>query len=355
MRSPGVTRRQMLQRMGGLSLAAMMPRWQTTSLKAPDLGDDRFLRLTVGNRPYRTGGMRLEREALGEKTLLHNYGHGGEGFSLSWGCAQEISRLLQHVTRSSTSVAILGAGVIGLTCARVLRTFGHDVCIYAKALPPETTSNKSGAMWTPAGYATGSTKEAKAQYDRVIRTSWSHFEKLANKNRAVRTLPVFDLVADRRWRTTHSGFHFYPITERTNLPLPGRPRHGWEYRSFLIEPPAYLANLLKEVREAGVKVKEKSFSTKDDLAELEETVIVNCLGLGAKEIFGDRRLVPVRGHLVQLEPQPLPYALAFESSYLFPRKDALILGGSWERDVSSPEPDPETGRRILENHRRFFS
>lgn len=51
-------------------------------------------RLVVGVRPVRAGGVRLECEHRPSgRTIIHNYGHGGSGFSLSWGCASEICEL----------------------------------------------------------------------------------------------------------------------------------------------------------------------------------------------------------------------------------------------------------------------
>jgi D-amino-acid oxidase len=45
----------------------------------------------VGLRPFRRSGVRLERDRLGDgRTVIHNYGHGGAGFTLSWGCAREV-------------------------------------------------------------------------------------------------------------------------------------------------------------------------------------------------------------------------------------------------------------------------
>ena len=48
----------------------------------------------VGLRPFRKPGVRLERDRLRDgRTVIHNYGHGGSGFTLSWGCAEEVFAL----------------------------------------------------------------------------------------------------------------------------------------------------------------------------------------------------------------------------------------------------------------------
>lgn len=54
----------------------------------------------VGLRPFRRTGVRLDRERLGDRNVIHNYGHGGAGFTLSWGCADEVLRLVAAATRA---------------------------------------------------------------------------------------------------------------------------------------------------------------------------------------------------------------------------------------------------------------
>src|SRR5258706_8156949 len=118
---------------------------------------DRIIREVVGLRPYRPEGFRVEAERIGEKLLVHNYGHGGAGITLSWGTASLAVDLLSEPgaiatgSRHSRSLsahrhfAVLGCGVNGLSTARLLqRRFQNGpgtVTIYAKDLPPETTSN----------------------------------------------------------------------------------------------------------------------------------------------------------------------------------------------------------------------
>jgi D-amino-acid oxidase len=58
-----------------------------------DVEAPRVLRERVGLRPFRKSGVRLEKEKLRDgRTVIHNYGHGGSGFTLSWGCAREVLR-----------------------------------------------------------------------------------------------------------------------------------------------------------------------------------------------------------------------------------------------------------------------
>ena len=84
--------------------------------------------------------------------------------------------------------------------------------------------------------------------------------------------------------------------------------------------------------------------------------MVNCTGLGAAALFGDAELSPIKGQLTILRPQPeVDYiALAF-GLYMFPRKDGIVLGGTFERGVATMEPNREAEERILAGHARFFA
>ena len=108
---------------------------------------DRIIRTTVGLRPHRPSGFRLAADRLDETTVIHNYGHGGSGMSLSWGTGRMAAETaLAHDSRRA---AVIGCGAVGLTAARQLQRHGFHVTIYALAVPPNTTSNMSMAGFTP--------------------------------------------------------------------------------------------------------------------------------------------------------------------------------------------------------------
>jgi D-amino-acid oxidase len=58
------------------------------------IGQPKILAEKVGLRPFRKSGVRVEAGKLNDgRTMIHNYGHGGAGFTLSWSCAREASEL----------------------------------------------------------------------------------------------------------------------------------------------------------------------------------------------------------------------------------------------------------------------
>jgi glycine/D-amino acid oxidase-like deaminating enzyme len=138
-----LTRRQMLQAAaasaGFLSMPAVVTRAfaaESVPLRGGEiLPDPDFSRLRrtepylVGIRPHRTGGvcLKLDDEVIasrhGSKFLIHNYGHGGAGITLSFGCAAVVADHVRSLKRymRRPSVAVIGCGVIGLTVAAELR------------------------------------------------------------------------------------------------------------------------------------------------------------------------------------------------------------------------------------------
>jgi D-amino-acid oxidase len=101
----------------------------------------------IRTRLFRPSGFVVCREKLDSKTVIHNYGHGGAGITLSWGTAQ---LAVEEAAKTwERECAVIGCGVVGLSTARLLQQRGYGVSIYAKAMPPDTTSNVAGGLWDP--------------------------------------------------------------------------------------------------------------------------------------------------------------------------------------------------------------
>jgi glycine/D-amino acid oxidase-like deaminating enzyme len=126
--------------------------------------------------------------------------------------------------------------------------------------------------------------------------------------------------------------------------------------TMLIEPAIYLGALIRDFHTAGGRIAIREFAEARDLVELREELIFNCTGLGARTLFGDSELIPIRGQLVFLLPQPeVDYCtLGPGSIYMFPRRDGILLGGSFDRDAWNTEVDTATTERILRENAALF-
>lgn len=329
-------------------------------LPKPDLRDEQVLRCIAGVRPYRLGGIRLEADdaTLPGRLLIHNYGHGGAGITMAFGCAEDVAVLAQRAATTRSDVAVLGAGVIGLTTAHELARAGHRVTIVAQAQPPDTTSNVAGALFLPAGVDWGASDAAQAIFIDRMRRSWARAASLMEQPEAgVDLRTVYDVDAadhhhDDRWLEVGLPTEMRRVEM---LPLPGPARSGKVYRSLFLETPRFLPWLVKQVRDIGVAFDARTLSSLDDVCALRHPVVVNCLGLAAGRLFNDPAMLGARGQLVLLKPQPLPYILQHGWTYMFPRRDALILGGTFEPGVTTPIPDDTDCARIRAAHRKLFT
>lgn len=148
---------------------------------------DRVIKETVGLRPFRTLGPRVHKEELGNKCLIHNYGHGGSGWSLSWGSSQRALSLAQ--TSGTKQFGVLGCGVMGLTTATLLLQKGYEVTIYTKDLPPTVTSSKATGTWSPSHYLIDNEHvddEFVARWKEDCLFSYRKFQDLLGLNKIVK-------------------------------------------------------------------------------------------------------------------------------------------------------------------------
>ena len=128
-----------------------------------------------------------------------------------------------------------------------------------------------------------------------------------------------------------------------------------QFDGMLVEPPIYLPAMLTDVRIAGGKVVVRELKGLDEVRALPEKLVFNCTGLGAKALFGDEELTPIRGQLTMLLPQPeVTYATVYENTYMFSRRDGVVLGGTHEMGDWNLQPDLATKAAILAKQASLF-
>jgi glycine/D-amino acid oxidase-like deaminating enzyme len=262
---------------------------------------DRIIRATVGLRPHRPSGFVLRAEKLDGKTLVHNYGHGGSGMSLSWGTGQMAAELA--LDQPDRRAAVLGCGVVGLTTARQLQRRGFAVTIYAAAVPPDTTSNMSLAGFTPTSGLVANdrrTPEWDAQFRRAVEIAYRQLQLLAGPRYGISW--IYQYAPTDTLPTAQGGGGvnaLLPESVRTGTVVlePGQHPFPFKYAvertEMRIEPSIYLDALVSDVLANGGRIVIRKFDTPRDVTTLEENVVVNCTGLGAKALFNDAELMPL--------------------------------------------------------------
>ncbi len=351
--SASINRRELLRLglgavAGGLVLGCRSRGLGRSELVPVRVSWDLVQRTVVGLRPWRPPGFRVERESFGGKELIHNYGHGSQGLSLCWGSSE--FAVEQVASTTPRRCAVIGCGAMGLTTARLLQERGWSVTIYAKDLPPNTTSNVPGAVFS-AGNDTLSGKFAEV-YDRVARAAFRHHESRIGQGYGVRWIDEYTEATDENLEELEGD----PLLDHYRVETLGKAEHPfpWErvlkWRVLLIETPIFLDRLVQEVRASGGRIVIQEFQDAASVLALEEDVVFNCTGIGARALFGDEELIPVKGQYTILKPQP-------EVDYIagaIPREDGILIGTTGQFGEWSLEPDRDAERRYMERARVFF-
>ena len=306
---------------------------------------DRISKITVCLRPFRKAGPRLDVETVGDKTVVHNYGHGGSGWSLSWGSGTIAAR--NALAGGARDIAVIGCGALGLTTATILRRAGANVTIYASERTPETRSARATGTWSPDSRiaAVGSAPPGfEALWEEMCRASYKTYQTYLGLEGApvewTDRYSVFDTPPGPSNQTPSSdpaAVRFVDYVERVrditprgmDLPPGSHPfptpyaRRGSSMQ-FNISEYAHL--LTTDFLLNGGKIETMTFHTPADLAVLPQKVVVNCTGYGAKALWKDDSIIPVRGQIAWLIPQPeVNYGFNYKNISILSRRDGIVV------------------------------
>lgn len=346
----GLDRRTFVSAGGAALLAGCMkapgplPRIGTAPPAAAPLlvGDDRLMRISVCLRPFRPQGPRLDVERVGEKLVVHNYGHGGSGWSLSWGCAEAARDLA--LAAEHRDFAVIGAGVIGLTTALRLVETGARVTIYAAEFPAETRSARATGVWSPSSriaHADAANAEFADRWETWARKSYRIHQSLVGiPGDPVEYVPEYQLsstIPDPATRPAPPEHRWLHLGRRLRGLTPGFRRldpaeHSFAGKnvssgqSMIFNVAAYSDRLAQLFMLRGGRMVRRSFADRSAVLALNEPVLVNCMGYGAKAIWQDAGLVPVRGQINWFIPQSeARYVLYHRSAFAVSRRDGLVV------------------------------
>jgi glycine/D-amino acid oxidase-like deaminating enzyme len=318
------------------------PSLQLARLRA---STDRITAITVCTRPFRAQGPRLDVEPVIGRTVVHNYGHGGSGWSLSWGSSAIATQ--NALATGEREVAVIGCGAMGLTSALLLQQAGASVTIYAKELPPNVRSSLATGLWTPDSricfeeYATPAFREL---WERMARRSFATYQTLLGlPGDPVEFIDLYvvsdtaspparapvsndprprfaelqrDLIAD----LSPKGADFPPGSHNLGAHYLKR------YSLMMFNLSAYTRMLMGDFLANGGRIRIEEFHTPADFSRIREKTLVNATGYGSRALFGDQSMVPVRGQLARVIPEPqVDYGLIFRDVVFVPRRDGLVF------------------------------
>jgi D-amino-acid oxidase len=245
-------------------------------------------------------------------------------------------------------VTVVGAGVIGLTCAVRLAEAGMDVDVLARDLPAETTSAVAGGLWLPY------LAEPMAEVARWSKRSLAVFTALAAgdgpadpDSNGVRIMPgtllQHDPVAPPVWADSLADvLQLTPVRD----PAPGY-AFGHRLTVPLIDMPRYLDYLTRRMRAANGTLTRLSLS-----ALPSRGIVINCTGVSARALAGDPSVRAVRGQTVLLSDPGLDEWFCDEYgaqlTYVLPRGRDVVVGGTLQDGDWGTTPDDAIARSIVE-------
>ena len=332
-------------------------------LKPLDLAIENLTRITVCTRPFRAAGPRLEVERSRNAVIVHNYGHGGSGWSLAWGYAEAVRDTIAPL--KPKAVTVLGAGAMGLTSAIALAETGAKVTILARDMPMESRSARATGVWSPSsriGLAGSLTPQFEAQWQAFTRASYArHLRYVGRAGHPVEFTPRFyvrtlapypALVpkpqgADEFARLDRALRGLTPPwSERENTPFPApNGVRGGLVMTFNIAE--YTRQLVEDFQAMGGRLERGEVSSKSDLEALPGEAIVNCAGYGAKALLNDTSLIPVRGQIAWMPAQlDRLYGVYHAGVSVLSRRDGLLIqetGGNDFYGLGIEDETPDRG------------
>ena len=344
---------------------------------------DRIFDIAVCLRPFRPAGPRVDVERLGDTLVVHNYGHGGSGWSLSWGSSARAVRLAMQ--NSPGEVAVIGCGVLGLTSAILAQRAGARVTIYAREQLPLSTSARATGEWTPdsrIALANAAGPDFAAVWEDMARTAFkAHRDYLGLPGTPVEWIDQYS-VADDNSRSQPTGaassqgappavdFASYSrrIADLTpkwrRVPADATPfKAGAVARSeiMIFNIADYGHTLLNDFFIAGGQFRHAEFQAPSQIAALGRKVVINCTGYGARALWKDETLTPVRGQIARLIPQPdVRYGLTYRQVIAVPRRDGIVVqsfeGGEMKGYGDTNEtPDRAEAEQAVKTLAELFS
>lgn len=250
-------------------------------------------------------------------------------------------------------ILVLGAGVVGLTSAIRLREAGHSVRVLAAARTPNTTSDRAGACFTPfRDDADPRPLEWSREGYRVL----CHLAR-EHPESGVRLAPLREFMY-----SPHAPEPWWGEIVGGCRALPAPAPFTVTYEAILphIDMTRYVAWLERSATSLGIPIEIRCVEAWDEAFACGASTIINCTGLGARDLARDAAMTPMRGQIIHVRNSlGIDFSLHDEPrgdvvTYVFAFPRHLVLGGTYEPGISVDATEPDAIDAILERCRNLL-
>ena len=351
---------------------------QVEHLTPPRLAEKFVKEKVTCIRPGREGFFHIAVEKKRTQLIIHDYGHGGSGWTLVFGSVNRAIRLFEAALRQYTEfhgkpIRVLGAGAHGQLAAILLQKKGYKVRLTASSFA-DLTSHKGAGIFAP-GPVELSAEERKV-FEEVLVESYEVWKTVvAGTHSFLRkggaAMPLY------LGEGTDSGLQslvlrgLIPAPEQVQVSFGNGKRHPFtKIHSIFMDTRMIMEQMEQTCHALGIPREEKQIQHFSDFSEF---IVFDCAGVGGGALNQDSKVVPVQGHLLTLQDQPVEqlrymvyakihtnkpvvddFGHPVEDYVYFTPKGGGTVGGSYIKGEGRLTTNQAQFQRILERSQAFF-
>lgn len=374
----------MMQRMSLLCLAlvpficsAKAPEREIRHITPPQLDAAHLGKKILCHRPMRRGSPNFSVEVIEKQIVIHNYGHGGSGWTIGYGSAKYVIDLLLKFPAANdfttkTPITIVGGGALGLFTAYELIKRGYtNITIVAESFDNLTSHNAGGLI---APVSMDNNPEMQKAVDLMGIEAYKFFEAIAKKSDSADfdegavIVPTYFRNREDSGLEPYVGVVMQPAKDVILDFGNGTTQEMVSYDDGIFIDPATFMQMLTDFVKPHVKFVTKKIS---NFSDVNTKYVFNCTGLGSEELNDDHELVSVQGHLIMLKDQnfeDLQHMIliyygqattesgqkAKRSFYMFPKAGVGVIGGTFIEHATPETPNLKEFDIMLQGAKDFY-
>jgi len=256
-------------------------------------------------------------------------------------------------------IAVVGAGIMGLPTAVMLTEIfcKPEVTLIAEKFSPDTTSDTAGSVIWPADHSEIGSHDSRRDYWTKVTFQYLYhlFSSSLSKTLDINLVPMYEVYDEERedpwWKDYVLGFRHVGEEEMKTLHYPAG-KKCWSYSTLMMISTSYLKWQMEQFKANGGIVVQRRL---ESLEEIDGTydIIVNCTGLGSRQLVNDPEMYPIRGQLITVDAPWIKNVFVYETedneiTYVLPRTDSVVLGGTADVGNWSTQVDPLVSKGIME-------